>query len=618
VAVLAREDDYVAYLYPTIDGQPANATPRDASGNAYLVLTSDSLEPELAIAPVARNLRPGDHTLHLIADRGFDRWALAGFAVSSGDLSVPYTNQIKIAWIAAAVAGLSTLVSGWFVPWRRLFKPLIGIWDRLGDATQLIISVITALALMLGMLLTWGDAVPNLFRREPVQLGLSIITAGLIYVQPGLILTVLAALILFIIFYHRLDLGLTLIIFFAPFFLFPIELYRFAFPISELLTLIAAAAWIARSLANWGRSRQASVSQIPTQSLFSGWHKLDYAVVAWLLLAIISLTWADLRGFAVTELRTLILEPALFYAIFRTTRLDKRALVRLIDALMLAGFAVAVIGLIQFARGESIITAEEGARRLASVYGSPNNVGLFIGRCLPFALAYLLIPVDRLRRLMAGVVLAVMLLAAALSLSAGAIFIGIPTAVAAVFLLVWGKRARIPLAGIAFVGVAGTIIALQSARFARLLDFTQGTNFYRIRVWQSALNIIKDHPITGLGLDQFLYAFRGHYIFPDAWQEPDLSHPHNFILDFWVRLGIAGVVVFLYIQFAFWRTILPVYRHFRETDSVYFALTVGTIGSMVNLLAHGMVDNSVYVLDLTYVFVLLLGSAVALFEHQSY
>ena len=31
------------------------------------------------------------------------------------------------------------------------------------------------------------------------------------------------------------------------------------------------------------------------------------------------------------------------------------------------------------------------------------------------------------------------------------------------------------------------------------------------------------------------------------------------------------------------------------------------MGSMINLLAHGLVDNSVFVNDLAYVFVLLLG-----------
>jgi hypothetical protein len=36
------------------------------------------------------------------------------------------------------------------------------------------------------------------------------------------------------------------------------------------------------------------------------------------------------------------------------------------------------------------------------------------------------------------------------------------------------------------------------------------------------------------------------------------------------------------------------------------------MGSMVNVLAHGLVDNSVFVQDLAYIFVLLLGLAIQL------
>jgi len=80
-----------------------------------------------------------------------------------------------------------------------------------------------------------------------------------------------------------------------------------------------------------------------------------------------------------------------------------------------AGLAVGVIGLYQFVNGQAIITAEGGAERLASVYGSPNNVGLFLGRCIPFLLAFTLIRVDRLRRILAGISLIIVLIAAVLS-----------------------------------------------------------------------------------------------------------------------------------------------------------------------------------------------------------
>jgi O-antigen ligase len=620
LSLLLRKDNYVAYLYPTIDGQQANAAPRDASGNAYLILTSGSREPELSLVPIARDLPPGQHTLHIVTDRGSDRWALVGYAIGSGSLAEPYNRQITIALITAAVAAVGAAVSGWFIDWHRLFRPAAALWTRLSDAAQFVISIVTSLALLVGMLLTWGEATPALFRREPVQLILAILTAGLLYLNPGLILTATTLIVLFVIFYHRPDFALTLVVFWAPFFLFPVELYKFAFPIAEMLVLIAGAAWLLRLLASWGRWRQSSVAQIPLPSLrdlIRRWQPLDFAMLAWLVLGVVSLAWAEHTREAVTELRTMIFEPVLFYAIFRTTPQDKKSLVRLVDALLLAGFVVAVIGLFLFVQGESIITAEEGARRLASVYGSPNNVGLFLGRCIPFALAYLLLPIDRPRRIVAALFVALMLLAVALTLSAGALFIGVPAAIVAVLLLAWGRRALLPLVGLIAVGAAAFAVAMRSARFARLVDFSEGTNFYRLRVWQSAFNVIHDHSITGLGLDQFLYAYRGHYILPDAWQEPNLSHPHNILLDFWVRLGIFGVLLLLWIQVIFWRTMRAVYRHFRSRDPLLFALAVGAMGSMVNLLAHGLVDNSVFVQDLCYVFVLLQMISIKLWNMRA-
>ncbi len=261
----------------------------------------------------------------------------------------------------------------------------------------------------------------------------------------------------------------------------------------------------------------------------------------------------------------------------------------------------------QFVNGQAIITAEDGARRLASVYGSPNNVGLFLGRCIPFLLAFALVRVDLRRRIFAGIGLIILLIAAAFTQSAGALFLGIPAAIAAVLLLIYGKRGLFALLGLAAVGLGGFALALRSERFAHVLDFSEGTNFFRIRVWASALEMIHDHPITGLGLDQFLYAYRGRYILPDAWQEPNLSHPHNFFLDFWVRLGIFGVLIFLWMQVFFWKRASQLYRTFNGHDPILFALIVGSMGSMINLLAHGLVDNSVFVNDLSYVFVLLLG-----------
>jgi O-antigen ligase len=617
IALLLRQDNYLAHFYITVDDQAANALPRDPAGNSYVVLRSGSLEPEVRLVRVAHGLADDAHTLRgiadeLIPDEPLSRWPLVGYAVSSGDLSAPYNRQIAIAWTAAAVALLAVIITGARVAWLPLYRRLDGLWRLVGNAGAILISMVTSLALLAGMFLTWNDGTPEIFRRDSVQLGLSILTAGLIYVnQFGIVITIVAGIALFVVIYQRIELGLMLTLFWIPFFLFPVELYRFAFPMAEVIILITAVAWVLKLLVAWGRERQSAVKQFPLPGLRPWVNKLtwlDYLMFGWVALGIVSLLWVEYRSVAVTELRTMIVQPVLFYLILRTLPFNRQTYLRLVDALLVAGGVVAVIGLFLWLRGEAVITAEEGVRRMASVYGSPNNVGLLMGRCIPFALAFVLLPLDQRRRLIAGGLLLLMLVAAMLSLSAGALFLGLPVAVGGVLLLCLKRRAVLPLLGLLLLGAIITGIALQTPRFLRVLDVTQGTNFYRIRVWQSTAHIIADYPLTGIGLDQFLYRFRGEYIMPDAWEEPDLSHPHNVFLDFWVRLGLLGVGWFITIQVIFWRRMRRWYS-LTSRDPLLRAIVVGGMGAMLNLLAHGLVDNSVFVLDMAYIFVLLVGIA---------
>ena len=603
VALLLRKDDYVGYLYPTIDGDPANALPVDNAGNSYIILTSGSLEPETVLVPVARGLSSGTHTLALSADRGFDRYALAGFAVSAGDLAAPYDRQIAVAALTFIAACAALIVTVGQINWRPFLTWLRGPLALLGSVGQWILAALASAALMIGMLLTFGDHLTGILRRDAVSLPLAILTSGLLYLNPAFVLAVISALVLFVLIYNRPVIGLALIVFFAPLFLFPVELYRFAFPMAELLTGITAVAWALLMLNRWARARRDGLGlTIPRP------HALDWALLAWLTLGIVSLTWTARPSVAVTELRVMIFEPVLFYVMFRSLRLDSQDTRWLITALLAGGAVVAGVGFIYFVQGEAVITAEGEARRMASVYGSPNNVALFLGRCLPFALAVALLSRHRWIKASAFALVIVMGAALALTQSVGGLFLGVPAAIVTVLVIVYRRRALLPLLILLVVGIVSLVLlASVSDRFARAFDFTQGTNFYRLRLWESSLEMIADRPLTGLGLDQFLYAFRSTYIRPDAWQEPNLSHPHNFLLDWWLRLGAAGALLFLGMQAQFWRGLM---RAAPPRDSWAFILKAGTAGAMVNLLAHGLVDNSVYVNDLALVFALLLALAV--------
>lgn len=601
VALLLREGDYFAFLYPTVDGQSANETPQDNQGNAYIVLRSASLQPELNLVPVSRGLQDTAHSLQVIADRGWDQWALAGYAISSGNLALPYQHQLVLATITAVISLLGAMISASRIPWRTNWLFIGKSVTLLSDTAQIIISIMTSIAMMIGLFLTWGVSPPNLFRRVVLDpLPSILLSGGLLVWQPGFLLAILALLVLFILIYNRIENGLLLILIYAPFYLFPVELYRFAFPMAELLVLVTASAWILRGFAAWGRIRQ-SGSRIKVKLNL---HPIDWFMLAWCTLGLVAISWSADRGTALTDFRTIFLEPGLFYVMIRTTLRSQEGYIRLAKWFVFAGTLVAGVSLVQYLQGESIITAEDGVRRLAGVYGSPNNLALFLERVIPFALAFLFIPLanHRLMRWFALIAALVMTAAVLLTQSVGGLLLGLPAGIAVTLLMIYGKRAILPVGGFAVIAVVAAVILIQiSPRFASLLDWSTGTNFMRLRVWESSLEIIAEQPFTGLGLDQFLYAYRSEMIRPDAIADPDLSHPHQIILDFWLRLGISGI----FLLFAWFAYTVQYIQHLQRNlhTPKSRVLSASIIGGLAALVAHGLIDNSIYVLDLAYVFV---------------
>ncbi len=608
VAMLLREDEYVAFLYPAVDGQAPNAIQHDAAGNGYVFLRSNSRGPELNLVPIATNLPLGAHTLSASADQGWDRWAIAGYAVSSGDLSAPYDRQIALGAFAAALSLIVFIASAASAPWTDWLPALSNVFSGLSDTARLLLTGLTSIFMMLAMLWTWDSPRASIFVRDEVNIVLALLTGGALYISESVLITLFLAVLLFIQIYHRLSNGILLTLFWAPFFLSPVELYSFAIPMVEVILLISVAAGFIKAMVGIGSRLQLENSAYPALSrdMMRRIKAMDIALVGILLLALVSLLWTRHLGTAMTELRTLIIEPFIFYLLLRFSNPNRKTLLRLYVAVLLASLTVSLIGLYQ-------ISLEQVNLPLKSVYGSPNNVGLLLGRAIPLALSLVLFNVDsRLRKVGLGC-LAIMLPSLFLTQSIGAILLGVPAGVTAVLLARFGRKAIGPMIALAALGLVALLILSQvSATVASALDFTSGTKFIRLRLWESSISMLRDWPIRGIGLDQFLYYFGGQYLRPDAIWDADLSHPHNFILDFWTRLSVFGVVLFGLIQLRFWRLAASVIRNCHQNENLILAMAVGLSGSMAALLAHGAVDNSVFVIDLAFIFMFQLAAILRL------
>jgi O-antigen ligase len=102
-----------------------------------------------------------------------------------------------------------------------------------------------------------------------------------------------------------------------------------------------------------------------------------------------------------------------------------------------------------------------------------------------------------------------------------------------------------------------------------------------------------------------------HYIVdPAQCQEFYTAHPHNLILDYWLSLGIMGLLVLVWVLWRYFRVALVTVRRVgveATPDPTARALTIGLLAGMVDFLVHGMVDNSYFLMDLAMIFWLSCG-----------
>jgi O-antigen ligase len=329
----------------------------------------------------------------------------------------------------------------------------------------------------------------------------------------------------------------------------------------------------------------------------------------------------------------------------------------MLDFLLAGGAFVGLLGILQFLGinlvpyvgdkvtfgADQVVT--EGVRRVSSVYGHPNNLGLFMGRIWPLAAVLLLAALAAqhtptratnsavqppghmgqtpgslwhlLQRYRAVLFLGICLLLTTggllVSFSKGAL-LGAGIAVLLLALLLWLRtqpdthphrtafqqhlswRLVALLAGLLLAGgllIIGAL-AILDVRIERLNPFGESSSV-RIKLWASALAMLRDHLLLGIGLDQF-QSYYQHYIHPSllGTNEQYTSHPHNVLLDIWLRLGIPGLIAFGWLLVRFYQHTLA---HFRLS-----LLQCGLAAAMTAALVHGLVDNFYFVSDLAFTF----------------
>lgn len=400
-------------------------------------------------------------------------------------------------------------------------------------------------------------------------------------------------------------------------------------PIHEILLVIALLALGARWLAALLR-REAALPRPSAGARLWGLAPVGLFAVA----AAWGVAIAGERGPALRELRWLILEPLLavgaaallagqwarrgagdYWLAFTKAWLIGGVVAGLVGALQLLGVNLApLFGTKAGFSDDSFLV--EGVRRVSSLYGHPNNLGLAMGRYWPVAaalthLAFWAPPTRReglVRALPYALATALCLAGLLASFSRGA-YLGAAAAAAVLAVTMlparhWRtRRVLVPLGALAALGAVGAlaVVALDIERFNPL----GASSGIRVQTWASALAMLRDHPL-GIGLDQFgrLYPAYINPALADT-NEINTAHPHNLFLDIALRMGPLGLAAFAWLivrLFGDARRVIRAGGDGLRGAEPGPALLAGVAAATAAALVHGLVDQLYFWPDLAFAF----------------
>jgi O-antigen ligase len=396
-----------------------------------------------------------------------------------------------------------------------------------------------------------------------------------------------------------------------------------------ILLLLAAIVLVQQTATLSSRPAQVSVLRhfIPATPFL-------WPALAFFAAATLATVAARFHSVALSEYRWVVVEPALFYWLVLQRLRGARDAALLALSVVAAGTVVSLLGAwqIRFRPGDLVFAKDLTPPQhfVAAVYDSQNNLALLIDRALPIALALVLVPgwialfargvsgarVWKPTRAVQAVLGLCSVIMAYILYRTGSRGGEATTllCVAALFVL-WQWRTPRRVRAAAFLVAAAAYLDRNS-----ISAFVSGghglSNLAHQSIWNSALRMIRDHPILGIGPNNFLYYYSnsnacapGHianyyYVQAGTNFEQCISHPHNLFLDYWLSTGLLGLLTGLVMIGMFaWLGI----RALRSADNSWKGPLLAALVAMLAFIAHGQVDNSYFLPDMALFFWLCLA-----------
>jgi len=194
--------------------------------------------------------------------------------------------------------------------------------------------------------------------------------------------------------------------------------------------------------------------------------------------------------------------------------------------------------------------------RLVSIAGSTSYTGIYYASILALATHFAPLFANRARRLWGSLLVAGIICCLVFTFNRGT-WVGILLGVAALLLKKQIDRRRAQLAAVLLAGILvltttslfGDIDVEQHA--VDFVHYSRSSAQSRIVRWVSAVNVILEHPLLGVGYNNYAFVY-GRYSITEGITTM-YGSPHNMFVDVITGTGLIGFVIFMTLISRLWR-----------------------------------------------------------------
>ncbi|MCC6348637.1 MAG: O-antigen ligase family protein [Candidatus Eisenbacteria bacterium] len=325
---------------------------------------------------------------------------------------------------------------------------------------------------------------------------------------------------------------------------------------------------------------------------------VNLAWLGWLLALLLSAVFAVDRGASLPRLGKGFMPLLVGLAALHGA--DRRTGERALAAYLAASGVVAALGIgLWLAHGASF---ESRARGLSGHYMT------FAGQLLlelPVALGVALLARGRRWRLGAAAVAVVGLVALAATFTRSA-WIGLLVSGAVLL----GACAPLGLVALALLAVAAWFLTpgTLGERVRSVFDPANKWNEERMHMWDAGLRMFRDHPLTGVGL-QDLHALYDRYRSPAAVERA--GHLHNVVVQIAATMGVVGLAAFTWLYGSLVSAASAGLRPLVKRRGLAAGLKLGVTAALAGFLVAGFFEWNFGDEELLYPLFTLVGLAWA-------